>query len=294
METLLCLGILGLSKKPASERGSSADSCLDMYSPLRITLLLLAGILALGFFHESAFGQDDFSKALDSDGIVWESNPVDAWRAIEDRSAKVGGESVAFFGGGENGDYRGTLTTTLQGPATVSFWWKAMVGDSDDEPDFAIDGTSMLRREEDSDPVWEQVHVGLPDGAHELSFRVFFREFFVDGFEVRMGEVLPVAEALGDSGGIWAQEGEPWEIVEGGGPTGAASIVSTFGDDPSSSGAFAKLVRVPRQRWPFDTPLLVATIGRWVVQLPGNWCPHSVGRLGTKECNQGRPGNPCF
>ena len=100
--------------------GSRADLSVSMGSQLHFLSRLLVGAFLTQFFLLRLSDQTDLAEALESDLLEWEATPVDAWRAVESPSAKVGGNMVSYFGGGSDDRYRGTLSATVSGPATIS------------------------------------------------------------------------------------------------------------------------------------------------------------------------------
>lgn len=248
--------------------------------------ILLSGLICISG-SVPAWGQDTLNElgtALEAGELNWVASPADAWRAVSSSSAKVNRDLVACFEaeafGPDDDDFPfRRLRTTVTGPAAVSFWWKVTVPDSEEEFDFAIDDTVVLQLEERSTPTWEQIHVGVPAGEHTFRFSVSSGEFLLDGFEVRPGEVLPIAAALGDSDGVWVQEGGTWEVVDAGGPFGQPSVVSTLGGDENADTVdSARLVRL----LPADTSSLL----RFWVRTQGtndwNWVYPAGGRLTTE------------
>ena len=217
---------------------SSKISTFSLSMPLAVVVILL-------FANASApSAPTEFAKSvnevLELENIEWQTTGPDSWSFLRNQFAKSDGDMLALAQYADDNK----LSATFSGPATISFWWSAEVRDSDEEPEFTINGATMLKREEDSDPAWEQVHVNLPDGDHELAFVIEEGEFFLDGFEILPEQVLPIANALGDSSGIWVSEGESWDIEEGAGPSGEDVLVSHFPATGSGNEREAVLVRL--------------------------------------------------
>jgi len=61
-----------------------------------------------------------------------------------------------------------TLTTTVSGPATVTFWWRTTCRANSDFFRFLVDGAEVAARTGAAD--WEQATVDLDAGAHTLAW----------------------------------------------------------------------------------------------------------------------------
>ena len=212
-----------------------------LVAPRLVSLVaLLKILLATTALHSQ---ESPYAEALESEGITWQTDSPDTWAVRQSRLAVEGGDLVAFNDQVGDSDGGPAFTGTVEGPAVVRFWWKANGGDSDDEPEFYVDGVRVLNREENTDPGWELVTVNLSAGEHVLSFKAYYGEFLLDGFSVDKHEVLPALDAINDTDAIWVFEG----VMPGATDKGreAAGVLSNLTGEGFGYTHFIRLVDEP-------------------------------------------------
>ena len=100
---------------------------------------------------------------LDAEGLVWVTDPVNPW--FGDNTNTHDGTDVAH-----SGPIRHSLSsfmqTTVTGPGTFSFWWKASTEATDDPVYFSIDG--VVQSTISGETAWAQQSYTLGSGAHTL------------------------------------------------------------------------------------------------------------------------------
>jgi len=126
----------------------------------------------------------DLAAALDNPTVGWrQESPYDVWWTSQSVVTHDGEDAAGFT------DFApGSLRTAVRGPATISFWWRAM----DAELSFQVDGVEkeLLEAVED-DSGWQKVVLQLDSGWHELEWLPGWEDWdypnsqvYVDEFEI--------------------------------------------------------------------------------------------------------------
>ena len=100
---------------------------------------------------------------LDAEGLVWVTDPVNPW--FGDNTNTHDGTDVAHSGPIRHG-LSTFMQTTVTGPGTFSFWWKASTEATDDPVYFSIDG--VVQSNISGETAWAQQTYSLGAGAHTL------------------------------------------------------------------------------------------------------------------------------
>ncbi|NCA90925.1 MAG: hypothetical protein EOM92_19115, partial [Gammaproteobacteria bacterium] len=108
---------------------------------------------------------DAITRSLDLEGAVWTEGGDAAWFAQE----RVTHDGIAAAQSGAIGDNQtSALSTTLNGPGYLSFWWKVSSEAGWDYLRFYLDGVEQGASTGDTD--WTQISLYLPAGSHTLTW----------------------------------------------------------------------------------------------------------------------------
>lgn len=155
------------------------------------------------------------ATALDTTGLNWTSDGNGPWTA---QTATTHDNVDAAQSGRIGDNQESRLETTVNGPATVAFWWKV---DSEQNFDFLrldLDGATQFRTSGTVN--WEAKTVAIPTGSHTLRW-IYSKDAsdsrgadtaWVDQVEVRQAQPPPsLGEALDNTDLQWATAGDrPW------------------------------------------------------------------------------------
>ncbi len=155
------------------------------------------------------------ASALDTTGLTWTTAGNANW-AVQ---TAVTHDNVDAARSGQIADSQESrLETTINGPATVAFWWRV---ESEQNYDFLrvdLDGTQQFRISGTVN--WEQKTVAVPAGTHTLRW-VYAKDGstaagadagWVDQVETRQAQPPPsLADALDTTNVAWSASGNvPW------------------------------------------------------------------------------------
>ncbi len=114
----------------------------------------------------TVFSVSTLAEALDTPNWVWTTEGAALW--IGQPMVTHDGVDAAWSGAIADGQ-SSSMLTTLNGPGTLSFWWKVSSEPSNDRLRFYVDGSEQARISGEVD--WQQVTFSIPDGAQELEWR---------------------------------------------------------------------------------------------------------------------------
>ena len=131
---------------------ASDNACVNVGSPSAATITIVEAIPSLG-------------AALDDPNLVWITGSS-AWSAISTTTH----DGVDAAQSGITGDQQESwLQTTVNGPGTLTFWWKVSSEVDFDWLRFHIDG--VLQQQISGEIGWQQLSFQLPTGGHTLRWR---------------------------------------------------------------------------------------------------------------------------
>ncbi len=177
----------------------------------------------------------DLAQALETTGLTWTTGGNANWSA----QTTVTHDNVdAAKSGTITHSQETRMETTINGPATVAFWWRV---ESEQNYDFLrldLDGTQQFRISGTVN--WEQKTVAIPAGTHTLRW-VYAKDGsesagadagWVDQVETRQAQPPPsLADALDTTGITWATTGDR--------PFFALTTITHDGVDAVQSGPIA-------------------------------------------------------
>lgn len=101
------------------------------------------------------------------------------------------------------------MSTTVTGPATISFWWKVSSEEQWDRLQFIVD--SSVVQEIDGEEGWLYVERVLPEGAHTLTWN-YYRDnvnWQYDGYSAGWVDQFLVTESVPPTGTVTVNGGAP-------------------------------------------------------------------------------------
>jgi len=108
----------------------------------------------------------DLRAALDQPDLVWTNSGDVPWIGeIDETHDSVDAAKAAAVGDRQ----AAVMATTIEGPASLRFFWKVSSEEAFDCLSFSIDGEERCRISGDVD--WELKSFPIPPGAHHISFR---------------------------------------------------------------------------------------------------------------------------
>lgn len=160
------------------------------------------------------------SNGLDSSGIVWVTSTEYPWENQIEESFD-GEDAVASYG---PGDYSSsTISTEIEGPGILSYYWKVSSEERFDYLVLFVDG--IHRKSISGEKDWEEVTVFLDEGSHKVEFAYQRDETisagedrgWIDQFSFSEGNGIPAPEitvALGLEELEWATSAyAPWSLI---------------------------------------------------------------------------------
>lgn len=106
----------------------------------------------------------DFSESLNATNLAWSSSGDKPWFP-ETGSTHDG--VAALQSGAVTGNQQSTVSATVSGPGTLSFWWKISSETNNDYVNFAVDGVEQARSSGLLNQ-WQQKTFYLASGTHSL------------------------------------------------------------------------------------------------------------------------------
>jgi len=155
----------------------------------------------------------DLALALDAPDFSWQTGGLPSgWfsQRIVTVDGRSSAQSATLPSGGSS-----WLSTYVQGPATVSFWWMLPVGSSS-ALTFNVDGA--LNSTATADGTWSQVTVSLADGVHALQWALtqpvgvpVNSKAWIDRVVISNTTTVPLPQALETTKLNWATNRmNPW------------------------------------------------------------------------------------
>ena len=108
----------------------------------------------------------DFTEAINGTNLVWNTGGDLPW--FPETSVSHDG-IAALQSGAISGGQRSTVSTTVGGPGTLSFWWKVSSEPNNDYVSFTLDGAEQARNSGQPN-VWSQTTIYLTNGTHLLAW----------------------------------------------------------------------------------------------------------------------------
>jgi len=192
-----------------------------------------------------AIPAQSFSRILDTPGRLYVADEFDSW--LEDKTEFVeGGASIR-----SNPDSAATnpspeLATTVQGPATLSFWWRR---ETSPGTGFEVTVNEGVAFESSSTGLaWEQVTLRIPPGTNLVEWNASIASdvtTWIDNVVVTPEPGFVVAEVL-DAPALSFYTGPPvdWDIDTTDSVFGGSSLVSTYVGVGGTGGDFIVSVSV--------------------------------------------------
>ncbi len=152
----------------ASPWGSSqflgwSGACTGTTSTCQVTLSAARSVTAR--FH--ATSANTIGNALGNSGLFWTSGGDAPW--VVDSSIVQSGTG-AMRSGSIVDNQSSTLTTTVRGPGTLSFYWRVSSEADYDKLYFFVDGVKQMGAIS-GEVAWVQVTRSIPAGLHELTWQ---------------------------------------------------------------------------------------------------------------------------
>jgi alpha-tubulin suppressor-like RCC1 family protein len=107
----------------------------------------------------------DFNESLNATNLVWTSGGDRPW--FPETSITHDG-IAALQSGAIAGSQQSTVQTPVDGPGTLSFWWKVSSQTNNDYVNFSVDGLEQLRISGTVN--WQQVIYSVAHGSHTLTW----------------------------------------------------------------------------------------------------------------------------
>jgi len=108
----------------------------------------------------------DFAESLDATNLVWSSSGNQPWFA---ETSITHNGFAALQSGAITGNQQSTVSTTVSGPGTLSFWWKVSSETNNDYVNFTVDGVEQARNSGLLNQ-WQQKTFYLSNGTHSLAW----------------------------------------------------------------------------------------------------------------------------
>ena len=186
---------------------------------------------------------------LDAEGLVWVTDPVNPW--FGDTPNNHDGVDVAHSGPIRHG-LSTYMQTTVNGPGTFSFWWKASTEPTDDPAYFSIDG--VVQNSVSGEAAWAQQTYNLSAGPHTLRWN-YVRDNGGNGgsnmvWVDQVGWTTPGPTITSALTANWTVGGTYTINLTSDDPNATWSITGTLPPDmflvPSPSNVLGALPRLPR------------------------------------------------
>ncbi len=208
----------------------------DMFLTMRLSQkkwassFLVLTALALLQPASEVWAQTSLANALDATNLVWTTGGTGEAGWTYEAQGPLGGDitfdGIASVRTGDIGDNGETwLETTVVGPGTVSFWWKAYSEPDADWLEFYIDSAMQARICGGGDDRsswatdWEYCSFPVPAGTNVLKWR-YSKDYSLTGGTLdcawvdRVSYVTspppPLAQALNTSGVLWSSSGSAY------------------------------------------------------------------------------------
>ena len=108
----------------------------------------------------------DFTESLNATNLAWSSSGNQAW--FPETSITHDGVA-ALQSGAISGSQQSTVSTTVSGPGTLSFWWKISSETNNDYVNSTVDGVEQSRNSGLLNQ-WQQKTFYLTNGTHALAW----------------------------------------------------------------------------------------------------------------------------
>src|SRR6266446_5218650 len=141
------------------------NNCVKTQRP-SVIIGAAAALAAILFSLSSAHGQPTLADALDAPGLVWTAGGSAAWAG--ETTTTHDGVDAAQSGFVLN-NQESWLQTTVDGPGTLTFWWKVSSEQDFDWLRFHLDG--VLQAQISGEVNWQQRSLSIPTGSHTLKWR---------------------------------------------------------------------------------------------------------------------------
>ena len=125
-------------------------------------------LLAAAIISPMTSGAATLAEALDTTGLTWETGGMSAWIG---QSAVTHDGVDAAMGEGTNGWSGGYLSTSVEGPGVLTFWWKLSTGGSYGSLRLSLGemiGESAIWLNTDQD--WQFVVLPVPMGSNQVQW----------------------------------------------------------------------------------------------------------------------------
>ena len=134
----------------------------------------------------------DLAELLDTPGLPWVGERL-TLASLPAGESRDGVDSLSLGGPGPS-----LLSTSVTGPAVLSYWWKAAVNPSS-APNLALmmDDRTVATHSK-TQTAWQQAKTPVPPGTHHIAFRfdATGSTFHLDQVSVVAMPALPLADAL--------------------------------------------------------------------------------------------------